>query len=272
MDTLLRHIRACNNAVLPGGRTRLAVAGHAVGWVAPGLAERLLQLGAERTDEGVALQPYQLQPVARALAHEGRLPWRAEAFDVRATAEGEALGRLDRGALPAFGVLALGVHVNGLVQTGGETRLWVARRAANKRLDPSKLDHLVAGGVPAGYGPWETLIKEAEEEAGLPPELARHATHVGTIGYAMERQEGLRRDLLHCYDLVVPESFVPEARDGEVEAFQMWELPRVLDAVRHTDAFKFNVNLVLIDLFLRRDMIEPGEAAVLRSALDGGPA
>ncbi|HYZ61576.1 MAG TPA: hypothetical protein VE650_03920, partial [Acetobacteraceae bacterium] len=87
------------------------------------------------------------------------------------------------------------------------------------------------------------------------------------IAYAMQRREGLRRDHLHCYDLILPESFTPEARDGEVEAFELWPLPRVLDTVRRTDAFKFNVNLVLIDLFLRRGMIEGEEAAVLRAGL-----
>lgn len=267
MDTLLRHIRACNDAVLPGGRVRFAVAAEDVGWLAPELAERLVELGAARRDGGVALPAERLQEVARLLAHEGWFRWRSEAFDVRATPDGPVLAQLDRGALPAFGVLALGVHVNGLVQSGGETRLWVARRAADKLLDPGKLDHIVAGGVASGHGVWDTVLKEAEEEAGLGPELAGRAQHVGVIGYAMARQEGLRRDWLHCYDLVLPESFVPEARDGEVAGFELWDLPRVLDSVRHTDAFKFNVNLVLIDLFLRRDMIEPGEAQVLRQAL-----
>ena len=54
----------------------------------------------------------------------------------------------------------------------------VARRAADKRLDPGKLDHLVGGGVAAGMGFADTLAKEAEEEAGLPPELAARAARV----------------------------------------------------------------------------------------------
>jgi hypothetical protein len=87
----------------------------------------------------------------------------------------------------------------------------------------------------------------------------------------MERKEGLRRDWLHCYDLLLPAEFVPEARDGEVESFELWELARALEAVRRTEAFKFNVNLVLIDLFLRRGMIEGEEAVVLRRALDKVP-
>jgi 8-oxo-dGTP pyrophosphatase MutT (NUDIX family) len=267
MNGLLRHIRACNNAVLPGGRLPLLVAGERVGWAEPAFADRLMALGAAREADGVGMHPGQLQPFARTLSEAGLFRWRSEAFDVRAAPDGPALAQLDRGALPSFGVQALGVHLNGLVGTPSGTKLWVARRAADKQLDPGKMDHLVAGGVPAGHGPMATLLKEAEEEAGLSAELAGQAKHVATIGYAMQRREGLRRDVLYCYDLHLPEDFVPEARDGEVEAFELWELPRVLQAVRDTDAFKFNVNLVLIDLFLRRGMLDHEEAASLRPAL-----
>jgi hypothetical protein len=105
--------------------------------------------------------------------------------------------------------------------------------------------------VPAGLTPMQTLIKEAAEEAEIPADLAATAVQVAEIQYAMERPEGLRRDLLYCYDLLLPEDFIPRAADGEVEAFFLWPIARVLEAVRRTDDFKFNVNLVLIDLFRR---------------------
>ena len=107
------------------------------------------------------------------------------------------------------------------------------------------------GPVPAGLSPWETLVKEAGEEAGLPPGLAAQAAHRGVITYTMERPEGLRRDRLHCYDLMLPGDFVPHPVDGEVTSFELWPMGRVLETVRDTDDFKFNVNLVLIDLFQR---------------------
>ena len=40
--------------------------------------------------------------------------------------------------------------------------------------------------------------------------------------------------------------------------------------MRDTDDFKFNVNLVLIDLFLRQGLIGDPAAQVLRAALDDG--
>lgn len=253
----LRHIQACNNVELPGGRLPFRIGAAQVGWLKPDFAARLAALPEIGTgaygltlSEGAALPP-----IARRLAEAGCYRWRQEEFDIRAEPDGPVLARLDRGALPTFGVLALGVHVNGLVRRHGGLHVWVARRAAHKHLDPSKLDHIVAGGVPAGLTPAETLIKEAAEEAAIPASLARKAVEVARIGYAMERPEGLRRDLLYCYDLDLPENFVPRAADGEVEAFELWPIDRLMRTVRETDEFKFNVNLVLINLFQRLGLI-----------------
>jgi 8-oxo-dGTP pyrophosphatase MutT (NUDIX family) len=271
IEGFLRHVRACNNAHLPGARLPFRIAADRVGWVKPDFAAKLAGLPQIRADaDGVVLADGAALPtIARALSDAGCYRWRREEFDIRADPEGPVLARLDRGALPSFGVMAVGVHVNGLVHRPDGLHLWIARRAANKLLDPGKLDHVVAGGVPAGLTPAETLVKEAAEEAAIPASLASQAAPVAVISYAMERREGLRRDRLHCYDLDLPENFCPQAADGEVEAFELWPIDRALRTVRDTDDFKFNVNLVLIDLFLRRGLIgEPG-AAELRAELGG---
>ena len=78
-----------------------------------------------------------LPAIARRLSDAGCYRWRREAFDIRAEPDGPVLARLDRGALPSFGVLAVGVHVNGLVRRSDGLHVWIARRAANKLLDPS---------------------------------------------------------------------------------------------------------------------------------------
>ncbi len=252
-----RHVRACNNAILPGDRLAFRIGDAHVGWVRRDFAARLAAFPEiAATADGVVLtDPEALPAIARHLSDAGCYRWRREEFDIRAEPDGPVLARLDRGALPSFGVLAVGVHVNGLVRRAGGLHVWIARRAADKALDPSKLDHIVAGGVPAGLTPAETLVKEAQEEAEIPPSLAHQAIPVGTIAYAMERPEGLRRDRLHCYDLELPNDFSPRAADGEVEAFELWPIERVMQAVRDTDAFKFNVNLVLIDLFRRLGLV-----------------
>jgi thiamine pyrophosphokinase len=176
--------------------------------------------------------------------------------------------------VPVFGVRAEGVHVNGLVRRADGLHLWIGVRARDKSIAPGKRDNVVAGGIPAGLTPEETLVKEAAEEAGIPPELAATARPAGRIGYVMAWNEprqarGIRRDTLHVFDLDLPDGFVPRPGDDEVERFELWPITQVFAAVRDTDAFKFNVNLVLIDLFLREGLIPAGEtAARLRAALD----
>ncbi|HVC61321.1 MAG TPA: DUF4743 domain-containing protein [Acetobacteraceae bacterium] len=269
-SSFLRHVRSCNTATLPGERLPFLIGEAHVGWVRQPLAQALVAWPEVVPAGGkiVLRNAAALPDIARTLAARGHYRWRNEAFDVRATPDGPALAQLDRGAIPSFGVVAVGVHVNGLVRRAGGLHVWIARRAADKLLDPGKLDHVTAGGVPAGLTPEQTLVKEAAEEAAIPAALASQARRVATIGYAMERPEGLRRDLLHCYDLDLPEDFLPRAADGEVASFELWPIARVFQTVRDTDAFKFNVNLVLIDLFLRHGLIPSGEAADLRTALD----
>ena len=269
-----RHIDACNNARLPGGRRRLLLRGTAIGWIDPVLLPALAAHGV-RPDAGGDFDlddATMLEELGRTLAAEGYFRFRDEAFDLRADWHGPGLGRIDRGALPAFGLRAAGVHVNGLVEGPGGPRLWVGRRAADKLLDPGKLDHLVAGGIAAGHTPEQTLVKEGEEECSLPREWAARAIKVAEITYAMERPEGLRRDLLHCFDLALPPDWVPVPNDGEVQEFRLLPLDEALAIVRDTDDFKFNVNLVLIDLFLRRGLLDQAspEGERLRAGLRGG--
>ena len=245
-ECFLRHIRACTNADLPGQRSRLRIGGAEVGWVLPEHAPcRAL---ADRTAFDAFVDE---------LRGRGSFRDRGELFDVRDDASQAAVATVDRAAIPLLGIRADGVHVNGLVRRPDGLHLWVGRRAADKKLDPGKLDHLVAGGVASGHGVLETLRKEAGEEASLPPVLAKAAQLAGVLNYEMERAEGLRRDRIYCFDLVLPDGFQPRPNDGEVVDFSLWPLADVATRVARTDDFKFNVNLVLIDLFLRHGVIDP---------------
>lgn len=266
---LLSHIARCHSANLPGERLRFSIGDQHVGYVQPALAARLAALSPEvAVTDAVALAPRAAGEI-NALARAAGLRIRHEDFDVRAAVEGPVLAVLDRGALPDFGVIGVGVHLNGLVRRPDGWHLWVAKRAADKKLDPGKLDQLVAGGVAAGMTPLQTLEKEGAEEASLPAELVRQARQVARLSYAMEREEGLRRDVIFAYDLILPEDFTPRPNDDEVEYFELWPLARVVAVASTTDDFKFNVNLVLIDLFIRLGMIADADAAALRAALFG---
>ncbi len=274
MENLLRHIASVNDATLPGGRIAFFLGAEQVGWMRPTLAEAVAAFdGVHHGAGGVVLDDAAALPgMARALAERGLMRFRREAFDVRAAPDGPVLSTIDRGALPAFGIEAQGIHLDGLVRKAGTTgagglHIWIARRLRTKALDPGKLDHIVAGGMPAGHGPAETLVKEAAEEAAMPEWLARRAVHTGIIRYAMERPEGLRRDLLHCYEVELPEDFVPRAHDGEVESFTLWRLSDIAEAIRDSDDFKFNVSVVLAALLLRHGLFTGPDAARLAAAL-----
>src|SRR6266436_1250155 len=108
--------------------------------------------------------------VVDALVAENRVPkWRNETFDVAPRWGAPPVFRLDRGAVPFFGTRAYGVHLNGYCREGDTLRLWVGRRSPHKQIAPNKLDNLVAGGIGNEHGIDETLVKEAEEEASIPP-------------------------------------------------------------------------------------------------------
>jgi 8-oxo-dGTP pyrophosphatase MutT (NUDIX family) len=281
---LFRHIEACNNAPSPAHLLPFHFGREQVGWVSAELARALTFLPQDFHFEGSgvhmagrhrspASRSDALAAAGRSLAKQGFGRVRGELFDIRATAEGPVLGTLDRGLVPQFGVIGQGVHLNGLVRRADGLHVWVGVRARNKAVAPGQLDNLVAGGIPAGLDALQCLLKEAGEEASLPADIVAGARRTGRISYILSNDEGLRRDVLHVFDLDLPESFTPRPNDDEVERFELWPAPRLLEALRETESIKFNVNLVLMDLFLREGLIDPegAEGRALRAGLNQGP-
>lgn len=185
--------------------------------------------------------------------------WRDELLPVATGFNQPALFLLERAAVPAFGVKAYGVHVNCFVRLpdSDEVEIWVARRSKSKTLWPGMLDHAVAGGQPYGISPADNVVKEAGEEAGIPEAMARKAVATGVVSYEVTTKEGLKRDVLFCYDLELPASFVPTARDGEVEEFFRLPVSRVWELVESTDEYKPNCRLVIMDFLVRHGYITP---------------
>lgn len=277
------HIHACNNYD-PARVVPLVAGGQRIGLLRRDNAAALagftrvfavepqrVRLVAEGDADRVSLA---VDEVVEALVVERHVPkWRNETFNVMARWGDPPIFRLDRGAVPFFGVRAYGVHINGycrepphptLSPTGGEgrvrgrdggLRLWIGRRAPDKRIAPDKLDNIVAGGIGNGHGVVATLFKEAEEEGGIPAALVERAVPVGAVSYRMETELGIRDDVLFVYDLELPADFVPTNTDGEIVDFHLLPAASVVERVRHTDDFKFNVNLVILDFAIRHGLI-----------------
>ena len=55
----------------------------------------------------------------------------------------------------------------------------------------------------------------------------------------------------------MPADFEPVNTDGEVEAFYLWPIDKVLETVRETDEFKFNCAIVVIDFLIRHGILTP---------------
>jgi len=211
--------------------------------------------------------------VGRTLAAQGSVPpYRGEAFAAAPEWGDEILFDVDRGLVPFFGVKGYGVHLNGYCTSQTGIDMWVGHRSATKKVDPLKLDNVVAGGIAAGYGIAETLLKEGAEEAAMTPELLAAAQPAGSIHYRLEVAEGMRDDILFLYDLELSQDFEPRNTDGEFDSFERMPIARCLDLIAGTDQFKFNVTLTLIDFAIRRGLIGPDhpEYALLVSGLRGG--
>lgn len=140
----------------------------------------------------------------------------------------------------------------------------MARRSKTKSKYPGFMDHIVAGGQPAGLSLMDNVMKECMEEAGIPPEITKRGIQpAGAVSY--ENYEGplihqgegvMSRVVLFCFDVVLPSDFVPVANDGEVESFCTWSLEDVGRAMdpEYDDPIKPNCYpgewLVVIDVYL----------------------
>ncbi|KAL0333920.1 UNVERIFIED_CONTAM: Nudix hydrolase 20, chloroplastic, partial [Sesamum angustifolium] len=189
---------------------------------------------------------------------------RNELYPVTSSFGAPSFFSLERAAAPYFGIKAYGVHMNGYVQRGNQKYLWIGKRSKAKPTYPGKLDHLVAGGLPHGIPCGENLVKECEEEAGIPRSIASQAKAVGAVSYLDIDGYRFKRDVLFCYDLELPVDFVPKNEDGEVESFKLVPVTHVANIISSTQFFKENCNLVIIDFLFRHGYIKPEELGYLK--------
>jgi isopentenyldiphosphate isomerase len=264
--SFLHHVHACNRWD-PADFVPFRVDGRRVGLTHRPFAEVLRRRPEvfHVSDDGVdwahpaasfAERSAVMQETLEGLVAEGLVGHlHGEKYPVTAASRQEAMMLVDRACAPGFGVRAFGQHLNGYVRDDDGLKLWVARRAADRRIYPNHLDNLVAGGLPWGTSLVENMEKECREEAGMSPDLARRAVPVGAVTYCRASDRGLKPDVMYCYDLELPPDFEPRCTDGEVQAFYLWPVEQVLETVRDTDEFKLNCNLVIIDFLIRHGRI-----------------
>jgi len=255
----------------PAAHLRLLVDGVQVGWLPRHHAgilramgdvlgpENGAESGAESGQGAVTLLPACTTPaarnaalatLARQLADAGHVRgWRNELFAVTPALDAVPFAVIERAAARFLGLLTFASHMNGIV--AGQRALWISRRSAAKSVDPGMWDNLVAGGMPAGSDPLETLVRECDEESGIPPALAGQAEAHGVIDVLREIPEGVQWERVYAYDLVLPAGFVPHNRDGEVAEHRHID-PAALLAIMAGRAMTVDATLVTLDALRRR--------------------
>lgn len=170
--------------------------------------------------------------------------------------------QLKRSAAGLFGIACRGAHMTVYTRTPEGLKIWVPKRSAHLKTWPGKLDTSVAGGVRAEESPFECIIHEADEEASLPEDLVRkNVKPCGAVTYLCESGSGsggefglMVPDVLYVFDLEVAQDVILKPQDDEVEAFYLWDVQQVEDALLREE-FKTNCASVMIDFFVRHGII-----------------
>ncbi|KAK7418164.1 hypothetical protein QQX98_004139 [Neonectria punicea] len=164
--------------------------------------------------------------------------------------------RLFRYAAPLFGIVSQGAHLTAYVRTSSGLKIWVPRRSPTISTFPNKLDSTVAGGVSAEDTPFDTIIREAYEEASLPEDITRRDVQsVGVLTYIQGEVGRLfKPDMGHVYDMEVTEDIIPKPHDDEVKEFYLMTPDEIKKALLRKE-FKTNSAAVMIDFFIRHGII-----------------
>jgi 8-oxo-dGTP pyrophosphatase MutT (NUDIX family) len=201
--------------------------------------------------------------VTRDLQRDGVIAgWRDELVSVMHHYGQPELLRMERAASRHFGIMGYGAHLNGFVRRGGLAHAWIARRSADKPVDPDKLDNLVGGRIAAGMSADETLRKEAWEEAGIAPSLLGGLNCIGAVRVEYSVPEGLHREVLFVHDLWLPEDFKPSNQDGEVSEIRCLPVEEVLQSLLAGE-FTLDAGVVMIDGLLRLGAVLPEDPQYL---------
>ncbi len=169
---------------------------------------------------------------------------------------------IERFAANLFGIISRGAHLTVYTHTSDEMKIWVPRRSPTLHTYPNCLDTTVAGGVASGEGPFECIVREADEEASLGENLVRPGVKAcGCLSYISLNMTGdagtkglFAPDIIYVYDLEVAETITCRQNDDEVKEFSLMGVEDVKDRLAKGE-FKTNSAVVMIDFFIRHGII-----------------
>ncbi|RYP67918.1 hypothetical protein DL771_006951 [Monosporascus sp. 5C6A] len=195
--------------------------------------------------------------------------WRNESYRILGLSDGREV-RMERAGSAVFGINTVGVHVlgfsriEGLKESEDNLRLWIPRRSPTKQTYPNMLDNTIGGGMTAEEDAVGCLVREAYEEASLPPDYVKaHARAAGAISYFLVRDERaggpeevglLQPSTQILYDLELKAGVVPKPSDGEVAEFLLWTPAQTIAGLKE-GRFKPNSSLAWIDFLIRHGYV-----------------
>jgi len=183
--------------------------------------------------------------------------WRDETFDIRPRFSQPPLFKIERTAVGLLGLKNYCVNINGyVVGDDGSISVWLQKRAMTKKRHPGYFDTLVGGGLSSGYTVQETAIKEAEEEANMPKNLAEQMEPAGCVSFFFHfLGHGIEPSTSFVFDIKLPKDFVPTVNDGEVDEFVLVPASELIDAVCNETQFSKCSMPVMIDFLIRKGII-----------------
>jgi 8-oxo-dGTP pyrophosphatase MutT (NUDIX family) len=189
--------------------------------------------------------------------------WRGERFPIFRPNR-ELIVDLERSASGLFGIVTYGVQLITYREDEDGLFIWAARRSPIKTLYPNRLGVTVGGSLPAGETPYECLIREAHEEAGLESQLVEsHAKSAGTISYVTSSEtkttsggeSGLiRAEIQYIYDMKVGKDVIPAPHDMEASSINLYSVNEIKKALDDGDFTPANACLIL-DFFIRHGLV-----------------
>lgn len=199
---------------------------------------------------------------------EGIKGWRDEKYAIYDVKGVYVL--LERAMAGLMGIITYGVHINGYVvdEATKTIKFWIPRRSATKPTWASMLDNIIAGGLGYPCTIYETVLKEAKEEANLDSAVIEaNSKAAGVVSYLCflnnleeasfaSESDFIVGEVEYIYDLKLPPTVTPIPNDGEVDSFNLLSLQQTVDALTNGE-FKPNCALVMVDFLVRHGFITP---------------
>lgn len=199
---------------------------------------------------------------------EGVKGWRGEEYAVYDSSGPYIL--LERAMAGLMGIITYGIHMNGYVldETTREIKFWIPRRSATKSTWPLMLDNIIAGGLGYPCTIYETVLKEAKEEANIDQGIIEtNVKAAGVVSYLCffgdlqtttfsGESDFIVGEVEYVYDLKLPADVIPVPNDGEVDSFSLISLQQTVNALVSGE-FKPNCALVMVDFLVRHGFITP---------------